>query len=266
MLSFSYMKHLPSFFHRGTKTPLVYLPGLGCSREDFSPALKDQHLRKHAILTLDYPGCNGSPYPKQRHLDIDGLANLIISLTKQKTKQPVILVAHSMGSMVALAIAKKYPRNILGIIHVEGTLDLPREDRTSLANLTRRILPLKIQTFHRSQNIGRRTYAEQLTLTDPCAYFDYKRSMLQETKGGKLVRQYQKLNIPQVYLYGSRMLKLHPYVHEIKKASLSVIKLARCGHFPMHEQPKSYTQALRQAIELLIKASRPPFLIQKRRA
>lgn len=216
------MERIATNYRQGANTPLVYLPGLGCSREDFSPALKNRSLSQHSILTVDYPGCNNSPYPKQRHLDIDGLATLVISLIRQKTKKPVILIAHSMGSMVALALAKKYPRSILGIIHVEGTLDLPREARTSLADLTRRILPLKIQTFRRSRNIGRRTYAEQLILTDPRAYFDYKRSMLQETKGGKLVRQYQKLNIPQVYLYGSRRHKLNPYALAIKNAGFPV--------------------------------------------
>jgi pimeloyl-ACP methyl ester carboxylesterase len=75
------------------------------------------HLR---VLAFDRPGFGHSTRPRARLWTPTAQAQLLASaLARLGVRQPVI-VAHSWGTLVALALALEYPRDITGLVLLSG--------------------------------------------------------------------------------------------------------------------------------------------------
>ncbi len=259
------MKKWSFFFRPGKKTPLVYIHGLGCDKNDFRQALREPGLRGHTILSIDLPGCGDSPYSTNRHLTIDDLAEIVFQLIKQKITQPVILIAHSMGSMIALSLAKKHPRSIAAMIHLDGTLVVTPKLSTNkalkqtCAEFSKNVLQEHIERFRLSKNIGQRTYAKQLSKVDAQAYYDYSRSMVVTAKNKRLLKQYLASNIPMIYVCGANDEKEHSCLNILREHKKQIMLIPHSGHFPMHEQSKKFYDLLVKLVSSPIVESRTLF-------
>lgn len=77
-------------------------------------ALKDNYQ----LLVPDLPGCGQSPMPVD-DLSLEKLANLLIALLDKEEIPQCILIGHSMGGYITLAVAEKYPHRltVFGLFH-----------------------------------------------------------------------------------------------------------------------------------------------------
>ena len=56
-----------SYFHRpGKKGTIIFVHGLGCSKEDFLGATKVKELKDYELLAFDWPGAGESSYPSKK--------------------------------------------------------------------------------------------------------------------------------------------------------------------------------------------------------
>lgn len=101
---------------RGTDAqadPVVFLHGYGCSSADWREVASAITAGGERIL-LDFPGHGGSGAEAPNSLDE------LIARTHQVLEElralPAILVAHSMGGMVALALAERSPAAVSGLV------------------------------------------------------------------------------------------------------------------------------------------------------
>jgi len=69
------------------------------------------------VISIDLLGFGQSPHPRWLKYSIKIQANAVIAtLLRASIRQPLIIVGHSMGSLVAVEIAKRYPLLVKSLI------------------------------------------------------------------------------------------------------------------------------------------------------
>jgi len=109
------------YVERGTGRPLVLLHGNGSMIQDFeSSGLIDLAAMKYRVIAFDRPGFGHSDRPRSTVWTPEAQANLLnAALTKMGVSQPLVL-GHSWGTLVAVALALNYPRNVRALILASG--------------------------------------------------------------------------------------------------------------------------------------------------
>jgi len=110
--------------------PLVFVHGWCCDHTFFQPQF--EHFREsHAVTTLDLRGCGQSGRPENGY-DIPTLADDIAWLCEELSISKPIIVGHSLGGMIGIDLAARYPSLPAAIIAVDpGPIDPLPETRKS---------------------------------------------------------------------------------------------------------------------------------------
>jgi pimeloyl-ACP methyl ester carboxylesterase len=109
------------YVDRGAGIPLVLLHGNGSMIEDFkSSGLLDQAAKKYRVIAFDRPGFGHSERPRDIVWSPQAQAHLIAAaLAKIGVSKPIVL-GHSWGTLVAVALALQYPREVQALILASG--------------------------------------------------------------------------------------------------------------------------------------------------
>ena len=109
------------YVERGTGRPLVLLHGNGSMIQDFElSGLVDLAAKKYRVIAFDRPGFGHSDRPRSTVWTPEAQADLLnAALVKMGVSQPLVL-GHSWGTLVAVALALKYPRNVRALILASG--------------------------------------------------------------------------------------------------------------------------------------------------
>jgi pimeloyl-ACP methyl ester carboxylesterase len=109
------------YIERGTGSPLVLLHGNGSMIQDFeSSGLVDLAAKKYRVIAFDRPGFGYSDRPRSTVWTPEAQANLINAALKQMGVSQPLVLGHSWGTLVAVALALKYPNNIRALILASG--------------------------------------------------------------------------------------------------------------------------------------------------
>lgn len=109
------------YVDRGTGTPLVLLHGNGSMIEDFqSSGLIDLAAKRHRVIAFDRPGFGHSDRPRSTIWTPQTQADLIAAALKEIGVPRAIILGHSWGTLVALALAAKYPQDVEALVLVSG--------------------------------------------------------------------------------------------------------------------------------------------------
>lgn len=92
------------------KYTVVFLHGIGNSADAWHPVISKLPGNLH-IVTMDLLGFGDSPKPTWGRYDAKRQAQSVVTTLRTLRKRSrVIIVGHSLGSLVAVEIAKNYPR------------------------------------------------------------------------------------------------------------------------------------------------------------
>ena len=109
------------YFERGTGTPLVLLHGNGTMIEDFQcSGLIDLAAKKYRVIAFDRPGFGHSERPRRTMWTPAAQADLIAAALEEIGVPRAIVFGHSWGTLVALALAMKYPQEVRALILASG--------------------------------------------------------------------------------------------------------------------------------------------------
>lgn len=113
------------------KQPLiVLLHGLGGSSGTWRK-LTEKLPEQGTVIAVDLLGFGTSPQPKWSTYDVPAQARSVAhTLRISHRKQPVILVGHSLGALVAVEIAKKHPDNISQLVLCSPPFYKPEKEST----------------------------------------------------------------------------------------------------------------------------------------
>jgi pimeloyl-ACP methyl ester carboxylesterase len=109
------------FVERGSGEPLVLLHGNGSMIEDFeSSGLINLAAKNHRVVVFDRPGFGHSDRPRNTVWTPDAQAELIKRALDRLGVSHAIVLGHSWGASVAVALALKYPALLRGLILASG--------------------------------------------------------------------------------------------------------------------------------------------------
>ena len=116
----------------GSGTPVVVLHGIGRSAGVWQPLKNQLAHEPFRLVAFDLLGSGDSPKPDWPSYDIDVHARHVITAIKREHfGQPVLLVGHSLGALVALRVARLQPKLVRHLILYEMPLyeGLPERKR-----------------------------------------------------------------------------------------------------------------------------------------
>jgi cis-3-alkyl-4-acyloxetan-2-one decarboxylase len=118
----------------GQGTPVVLLHGIGRSATVWRPLTQALKHDSFNVVALDLLGSGDSPKPLWPDYDIDTHARSVIATVRRhRFKEPIILVGHSLGALVALRVARLQPQLVKHVVLYEMPLydGLPEKRRYS---------------------------------------------------------------------------------------------------------------------------------------
>jgi len=109
------------YVERGEGPPVVLLHGNTVTHADFiASGLMDRLARNHRVIAFDRPGFGYSSRPRDRLWTPAAQADLFRAALERLGIERPVVVGHSMGTMVALAIALSYPENVRSLVLIGG--------------------------------------------------------------------------------------------------------------------------------------------------
>lgn len=109
------------YLERGTGPDLVLLHGNGLFADDFAfSGLLDKAAEQYHVIAFDRPGFGYSERPTDTDWTPEAQAKLIYQALHALRVERPIVVGHSLGVQVALAMALDFPKYIRGIVLLAG--------------------------------------------------------------------------------------------------------------------------------------------------
>jgi pimeloyl-ACP methyl ester carboxylesterase len=238
------------FIRLGRKETILYLHGLGCSKNDFLSATTTGNLQPYTLVAFDFPGCGNSPYPENISLGIDDLVEMTNSIVSKLSLGDLVVIGHSMGGLVALLYIQRYGEHVKGFVNVEG--NLAPEDCIFSREITKHhFAEFKETTFSdlkeelsRSDNKGFQKYVDTLEkYSSPRAFFDYCPSLVDYSDNGNVMQRFTELRIPKIFIYGSENYWL-PSIPQLQNKGCEVVEIANSNHFPFYDNPRDYYEVI----------------------
>jgi pimeloyl-ACP methyl ester carboxylesterase len=106
---------------RGIGHPIVLIHGNAVTGDDYNlSGIAERLIRSHRVIIFDRPGFGYSERPRGRIWTAGAQAELLHrALGRLGVRRPV-LVGHSWGTLVALALAEQHPADTAGLVLLSG--------------------------------------------------------------------------------------------------------------------------------------------------
>jgi pimeloyl-ACP methyl ester carboxylesterase len=216
----------------GEKGDILFIHGLGCSKESFNDAFENKELDGYRLIVPDLPGFGETLVSKQIEFDMASHANYLNSLLNLLNIDNPIIVAHSMGGAIGLILIN----HIYAVKHyfsLEG--NLMDDDCTisrKVSNLSKN--EFIIDKFNNSPLKYRCRGLESEPAPDPLAFYNGATSLVKLSDSGELLEAYKQLKCPKTYFYGSENSSLKAVS---ALAEEDTVEVPGCGHFMMTDNP-----------------------------
>ena len=119
----------------GSGSAIVLIHGLGGQLRNFAPALVEHLARTFRVIAIDRPGCGYSTVRGQ-HPDLHAQAAMVAALLVRLETGPVMLVGHSLGGALSLALVEARPDLVAGLALVAPLTRQRRDAPSALRILT----------------------------------------------------------------------------------------------------------------------------------
>ena len=106
---------------RGEGSPVVLVHGNAVSGDDWGTSgVAEELLRTHRVIIFDRPGFGHSERPRGRMWTATQQAELLYQAFQQLGIKRPVIVGHSWGAIVALALAVRHQADTAGLVLLSG--------------------------------------------------------------------------------------------------------------------------------------------------
>jgi pimeloyl-ACP methyl ester carboxylesterase len=260
--------------HGSGGRPLILIPGLASGSWVWQDTIR-AFAPGHAVYVLTLPGFDGRPPAGPAPFAAARAA--VEELIAGRHLDKPVLVGHSLGGILALAVAEDRPATIGGVVSIDGlpvmpgTEDLPPEQRAQFAEKTRaQIGRQPAAPFARQQQAYMRTIgvldmsradalAELTARSDPASVGAWSADVLTlDLRPGLKAIQAPVLAIVPYLDLDSGQQGLTPaakadYYRALMEGTpkLQVVTVAPARHFAMIDQPQAVDAAIKTFLDTL---------------
>lgn len=235
---------------------LFYIHGLGESGFCFESLMQNEFLFQWSHIAVDLEGYGKSLWP-ETPTSLEHHADRVAQWLHTQDINQVILVGHSMGGVIGLILAEKYPECVKGFINIEGNISI--EDCT----LSRQAAAYSLEDFQTQGFAAMRDSIYSQGLTDP-AFRGYYPSfcfcqpqtyhlnsceLVKVSESAQLAARLSSLPIPLIYLLGNPR-----GTAELSRSMLSSVgvewrAIHAAGHWPFIDQPERFVDEMRNFLQ-----------------
>lgn len=235
---------ISSIYRRGGDEMVLFIHGLGCSKDSFRDVYSFDGLKKFSILSIDLLGFGDSDR-KNFSYKMEDHASVLAKILKLFSFKKLHVVAHSMGGAVGLLLMKHTYFPFASFANLEGNLipddcgTISRKAATlSYDRFLKDLMPALLKTKFDDRFFIHRS--------DPQGFYKSAVSLVNWSDSGKLIKIFRNLNCLKAFFYGS-----HNKDMEILKHLTDVrsVEIDNSGHFMMNDNSMDFYTKLRQFIE-----------------
>jgi len=234
-------------FRRGKEDSLVFIHGLGCSKDAFLHAFNFSFFNDFSILTFDLVGFGDSTKAEEFSYSIEDHAEVCKLVIDKLSLNNIHIVGHSMGGAVALLLIEKLRQRVKSFISLEG--NLVGED----CYISRKAAEVSFDEFKSifekiKENNKNSPWYNMLCKTMPLAFYKSSCSLVEYSDSNELLRKFLELKIKKAYIFGEKNAKM-PVLEKIED-KVKVFSISKSGHFMMLDNPEEFYRKLFEIIVL----------------
>jgi pimeloyl-ACP methyl ester carboxylesterase len=208
----------------GSKPPIVMIHGLGGNLLHFGYAMADKLSADYRVILVDRPGAGYSTRPEDAPATLTAQAKTIATLIRRLGLKQPLVVGHSLGGALSLAIALDHP-DCAGGLALLAPLTHAREDVPEVfqglviaSPMVRKAIAWTVATplgIRRGPKLVAEVFAPEAAPADfpmraggllglrPSAFYNTSTDLMSvsETLPGYMAR-YKSLDIPMAMLFG----------------------------------------------------------------
>lgn len=255
---------------------VILIHGLAGQLQHFTYALADQLAEDFHVIALDRPGCGYSTRDTAELAQLPQQAAMIAEFLETKGVNQAVLVGHSLGGAVSLALALDYPERVSSLallaplthrLPETPVIFKPLEIRTKwlrslIANTI--AVPMASKTAPHSLGVAFDPETPPNDFLDraggalglrPSAFVTASQDVIGlDASCDALVARYPELSVPGGILYGRQDALLSPALHgpPMVKYGLSYEELDGLGHMILITEPEICAAFIRRTVDTTI--------------
>ena len=122
-------------------SPLIFIHGVGMRGDVWSPQV-EYFCSDYQVITYDFLGHGDSPLPPEEP-SLDDYVEQLNNLLKHLDLSLISLVGHSMGALISVAFALKYPYKVKALVPINIAFNRSEEAQIGVLNRANQILQTK---------------------------------------------------------------------------------------------------------------------------
>jgi pimeloyl-ACP methyl ester carboxylesterase len=237
-------------FRKGSKESVVFVHGLGDSKESFREAFRREEFRSFTILATDLVGFGDSDKSAEFSYSMKDQAEILRKVIDSFGVERFHLVAHSMGGAVGIELCEIVSNRVCSFIDAEG--NLTSEDCTGSRHIAKmgeeKFAQVGFEQFKRElreefERIGDSAGMDYLrNLSKATAESMYKSSvsLVKESDSGNLLTRFCQLPFYKCYVYGEKNKGVFPAEKLLRQGGVPIFYISRSGHAMMDDNPNEF--------------------------
>jgi pimeloyl-ACP methyl ester carboxylesterase len=249
---------LSCLLKKGTSDAIVFVHGLGSSKEAFSDAFRREEFQSFTLLAVDLVGFGDSDKPDAFSYTVKDQARILKKTLDQFGVGRFHLVGHSMGGIVGVELCEMMPDRVRSFINAEG--NLTAQDAT----MSREIVKMNEEEFahrgfeqfkrdlkaefERTGDRGGMLYLEALDKATARSVYQSSVSTVYESDHGGLLTRFTRLPFYKCYIYGEKNKGKFVTEKLLKQKGVPVFYISESGHAMMNDNPDEFYDCVLETI------------------
>ena len=237
---------LSAWFREAGPETVIFVHGLGCSKENWRAAWGRPELRGKSLLAYDLIGFGHSPRPPEFNYTLENQAGLLSGVIDAYAVRRIHLVAHSMGGTIALLLPNRALARFASLNLVEPRLKksscgiAAEAAKGNFNRFTSEVFP----RFRKRVSIDPQTEYD-LDRVDLNAFYQSSCSLMHWTHDDEMLRRFDGAPCRKTLIYGG----LNQHLEELGSIDNALkTEIPGAGHFMMHDQPDAFFRELASLI------------------
>jgi pimeloyl-ACP methyl ester carboxylesterase len=233
---------LSTWFREAGQDLVIFVHGLGASKENWRQASAARELRGKSLLGFDLPGFGDSPRPAGFDYELEKQAGVLAAVIDAYALRRIYLVAHSMGGTIALLLPSRIMSRLESLLLVEPRL------RQSSCGIGGEVIQGDYEDFVSNllPRLRKRAAINPETIfdldrADPRAFYLSGQSMVRWTRDDQMIRRFRSIPCRKAFIYG----QYDKHLEELELIDRQIAyEIENAGHFVMRDNPAAFYRLL----------------------